>query len=252
MFKNIKPPVDISTFGHYIDSLFNYITVMNIIYLVLVCIGIFGFSFLYSRKRNPTPTYTHGNKKKQIWTVTLLASSVFFAIDMYITSKSNNDMINVFWNFPDYKKENVLRVQILAQQWMWNIRYAGKDGVFNTADDIVTNNDLRIPTNTKVYAQITSKDVIHAFYLPNYRIKADAMPGRISRLWFETRDGITGEYDIACAEMCGTHHYLMKAKLTVYTKEEFDRWMSQSQQYAFSGNDTENPDTFWGWKWESK
>ena len=69
----------------------------------------------------------------------------------------------------------------MAQQWAWTFRYAGDDKVFNTDDDIITVNDLRLPIDRKVVLQFASKDVIHAFYVPNVRRKVDAMPGRVSR-----------------------------------------------------------------------
>jgi cytochrome c oxidase subunit 2 len=92
--------------------------------------------------------------------------------------------------------------------------------------------------------------VIHAFYLPNARIKADAIPGRYAKLWFDTNQ--PGIYEIACAEMCGNHHYLMKAQLTVLDQADYDRWLEESQQMAIATNDTENMDLRWGWKWESR
>ena len=72
----------------------------------------------------------------------------------------------------------------MAQQWVWKFRYAGKDNVFNTQDDVVTVNDLRVPINRKLLFQVTSKDVIHSF-ASNARRKVDAMPGRVSRIWME-------------------------------------------------------------------
>jgi cytochrome c oxidase subunit II len=72
-----------------------------------------------------------------------IGAAVFLSIDLNITRMSNNDMINVFWNYPDPKEEDVLRVQVMAQQWMWSFRYAGPDGEFGTPDDIVTINDLK-------------------------------------------------------------------------------------------------------------
>jgi cytochrome c oxidase subunit 2 len=102
----------------------------------------------------------------------------------------------------------------------------------------------------KIFLQMTSKDVIHAFYLPNARIKADAIPGRFSKLWFDANK--PGDYEIACAEMCGTHHYLMKAQLTVLTQEDFSSWINESQKMAIATNDTEDVNLRWGWKWGSK
>ena len=167
-------------------------------------------------------------------------------VDMQITTISNRDFINVFLNYPK-ESEDIVRVQVLGQQWAWNFRYAGKDGIFNTEDDVVTLNDLRLPVNKKVIFQITSKDVIHSLYFPNARLKVDAMPGRISRMWYELTK--TGLYDIACAEMCGTYHYRMQAKLTVYDQTEYDAWLNEMQERADFTTEKENADLYWGWKW---
>lgn len=246
---SMSPPEDISTNGHLIDWLFNYTTYMNMFFFALVCVGLFGFTYKYHHRRNPKPYYTYGNKKIHLIVVLVIGTAVFMGIDMNITRISNNDFINTFINFPDPKKEDVVRVQVLAQQWAWNFRYPGKDGLFNTDDDIVTLNDLRIPEGKKVLAHITSKDVIHSLYLPNVRLKVDALPGRITRMWFDTNK--PGVYDIACAEMCGTHHYLMAAKMTVYSQEDYLAWRDEARQIALTANDVENPDSFWGWKWEN-
>ncbi len=245
-WESIKPPVDISTFGHLIDSLFMLTTKLILFFFFFVCLGIFGFSYLYSKKRHPKPLYTHGTSKKQIGIVAFIGALVFVLVDMQITTISNRDFVDVFLNYPKEDKDTV-RVQVLGQQWAWNFRYPGKDDIFNTEDDIVTLNDLRVPVNKKVTFQITSKDVIHSLYFPNARIKVDAMPGRISRLWYELTK--TGTYDIACAEMCGTFHYRMQAKLTVYTQEEYDKWKTEMEERAIHVIEPERIENYWGWKW---
>lgn len=242
----IKPPVDISTNGHLIDSLFMLTTWLILFFFFFVCLGIFGFSYLYSKKKHPKAVYEHGTSRKHIAIVAGIGALVFIMVDMQITTISNRDFINVFLNYPK-ESEDIVRVEVLGQQWAWNFRYAGKDGVFNTEDDVVTLNDLRLPINKKVVFQISSKDVIHSLYFPNARIKVDAMPGRISRLWYELTK--TGLYDIACAEMCGTFHYRMQAKLTVYTQADYDAWMTEMQNRAPNVNEQDNPDIYWGWKW---
>jgi cytochrome c oxidase subunit 2 len=243
------PPKDISTNGHLIDYLFSYTTYLNIFYFVLVCAGLFGFSYLYSAKRSKKAYYTYGNKKNHLIVTAVIGFAVFMSIDLNITRLSNNDLLSTFWKWPDPKTEKVLRVEVMAQQWMWSFRYAGPDGEFNTKDDVVTNNDLRIPANTKILFHLTSKDVIHSFFVPNVRLKVDTIPGRITRVWWDANT--PGIYDIACAEMCGTHHYMMKAQLTVYTQEEFDRWMGGAEQIAMNTNDPEDKNLQWGWKWEN-
>lgn len=247
---SIQPPEDISTTGHLIESLFNFTTYLNLFYFVLLCIGLFGFSILYYYKKHPKAYYTYGNKKVHLLATAGIALLVFVSIDLNITRMSNNDMVNSFWNWPTKEKgDKVLRVQVLAQQWMWHFRYAGVDEEFNTADDIVLANHLVVPQDTKVIINMTSKDVIHSLYIPNVRLKVDAVPGRVSRMWFEATKA--GDYDIACAEMCGTHHYLMKAKMTVFSENDFLAWQKEADHIAIAANDTNNPESFWGWKWEN-
>jgi cytochrome c oxidase subunit 2 len=245
----MAPPEDISTSGHLIEWLFNYTTYVNLFWFALVCVGLFGFSFLYSQKRHKKALYTHGNEKKHLMITAFIGLGVFLSVDMVITKISTRDIKEVFWNFPENDPE-VVKIQVLAQQWAWNFRYAGADGEFNTADDVVQLNNMVVPVGKKVMIQMTSKDVIHALYLPNARIKADAIPGRYAKLWFDTKK--EGNYEIACAEMCGNHHYLMKAQLSVLSQENFDRWVKESQEMAIATNDTENMDLRWGWKWESR
>lgn len=246
-FEAIKPPIDISTNGHLIDSLFMLTTYLILFFFFFVCLGIFGFSYLYSKKRHPKPFYDHGTSRKQLALVAGIGALVFIMVDMQITTISNRDFINVFLNYPKETDPKILRVEVLGQQWAWNFRYAGVDGIFNTEDDVVTLNDLRVPVNTKIIFQITSKDVIHSLYFPNARLKVDAMPGRISRMWFELTK--TGLYDIACAEMCGTFHYRMQSKLTVYPQAEYDAWLSEMQTRTKHVTELDNADLYWGWQW---
>ena len=251
-WQRIAPPRDISVegFGSKIDWLFGYITILDTFYFALVCIGLFGFSYRYSAKRHQTPYYTYGNKPQHLITTMAIGLLVFFTLDIFIAIRSNTDLQEVYWNFPDAQSEEVLRVQVQAQQWAWNFRYSGPDEVFNTLDDVITFNDLRIPAGKKVVFQLTAKDVIHAFYLPNFRIKVDAMPGRISRMWIQTKDNETGIFEIACAEMCGTYHYKMAARLRVLSPADFADWQQEARQIAQVANDPDNPDQLWGWEWE--
>ena len=220
---------------------------MNIFFFGLVCLGLFGFSYLYYHKRHPRAYYTYGNKKRHILLTTLIGILVFVSIDMNITRISNNDYIGVFDNWPD-ESEDIVRIEVMAQQWMWSFRYPGSDGIFNTDDDVTTINDLRIPVDKKVVFQILSKDVIHSLYFPNARRKVDAIPGRLTRMWFHPIK--TGVFDIACAEMCGTYHYRMQAKLRVYSQENYRDWMNEANERAKIVNNTQDLELYWGWQWQ--
>ncbi|MFL5785916.1 MAG: cytochrome c oxidase subunit II [Bacteriovoracaceae bacterium] len=249
-WERIAPPEDISTNGHRIDWLFNYTTYVGLFWFFLVCAGLFGFAYLYSRKRHSKSVYTHGNEKKHLILTAMIGLGVFLSVDMVITKISTRDIKEVFWNFSIENDSDVIKIQVLAQQWAWNIRYAGKDGEFNTGDDVVQLNNMVVPVNRRVMIQMTAKDVIHALYIPNVRLKADAIPGRYAKMWFDTTK--VGNYEIACAEMCGNHHYLMKAQLTVLSQEDYDKWVTESQDIAIATNDQENIDLRWGWKWGSR
>jgi cytochrome c oxidase subunit 2 len=248
-WERYSPPEDISSNGHLITWLFNYTTAVNLFWFSLVCLGLFGFSWLYSQKRHKKPYYTHGNEKKHLLITAAIGIGVFISVDLVITRVSTRDVKDVFWNFPE-NEPDVIKIQVLAQQWAWNIRYAGADGEFNTNDDVVQLNNLVIPVNRRVMIQMTAKDVIHSLYIPNVKLKADAIPGRFSKLWFDTTK--TGNYEIACAEMCGPHHYLMKAQLTVLSQEDYDRWLEEANSIAIATNDTEDETLKWGWSWGSR
>ena len=248
-WSSMQPPEDISEYGHLIDWLFNYTTFMNLFFFALVCAGLFGLSFLYYYKRHPRPYYTYGNKKTHILTTTAIGIVVFVAIDMNITRISNNDFLGTFGKWPNTTNgEDVEKIEVLGQQWAWNFRYSGRDGLFNTDDDVVTLNDFKVPIGKKILFQITSKDVIHSFFLPNTRRKVDAIPGRLTQLWVQFKK--TGTFEVACAEMCGTYHYRMAATYSTLPLEDYQRWLDEAQEKALETNDPENADLFWGWKWD--
>jgi len=136
--------------------------------------------------------------------------------------------------------DDALLVEVTGQQFAWNIRYPGQDGVFgrtdprlitvdnplgiddrdpHSADDILLVNQLYLPVGRPVRVRIRSKDVIHSFFLPNFRVKQDAVPGMNIDIWFTpTRPGM---YELACAEHCGLGHYRMRGFVIVQTPEEF-------------------------------
>ena len=246
LWERMKPPVDISTNGHLIDSLFHLTTLLILFFFVLVCLGLFGFSYLYRNSKHPVALYVHGTSRKHIAIVAAIGALVFIVIDMQITGISNRDYMEVFAKWPK-ETDDIVRVEVLGQQWAWNFRYPGKDGIFNTEDDIVTLNDLRLPVGKKIVFQVSAKDVIHSFSIPNARIKTDAMPGRISKMWMElTKPGV---YEIPCAQICGTFHYRMKAQLTVYSKEDFDKWQNEMSNRTSYVMEKDKDDLYWGWKW---
>ena len=140
---------------------------------------------------------------------------------------------------------DVLNIEVTAQQFMWNVRYPGADGAFGRTDpaliddtdnplglvrsdpagkdDIISLNEITVPVDRPVRVQLHAKDVIHSFFLPNFRVKQDAVPGMTPEVVFvPTR---TGDYEIACAELCGLAHYRMRGFFHVVTGPQFDDWL---------------------------
>jgi cytochrome c oxidase subunit 2 len=94
---------------------------------------------------------------------------------------------------------------------------------------------------------LKAKDVIHSFYLPNFRLKQDANPGSITRSWFKALK--TGSYEIACSQMCGWAHYKMKGDLIVLDDADFSRWMKEAEGDARRRWDPADKEQLWGWEW---
>lgn len=143
-------------------------------------------------------------------------------------------------------EDQAVNVEVIAEQFAWNIRYPGPDGKFGrksaalmnmnnpigldhedpaAKDDIVTANELAVPSHKPVVVTLSSKDVIHSFFLPVLRVKQDAIPGQAIKIWFQATDN--GDFEIACAQLCGAAHYRMMGKLLIRSPEDFDAWLKE-------------------------
>ncbi|MCA9398236.1 MAG: hypothetical protein KC618_00690 [Candidatus Omnitrophica bacterium] len=256
----LKPPDDVSLDGYRIDHVIHYTDTVITIFFGIVVLALLYFIIRYRDRPNHKAVYDRGDKKKYIVITVILGFLVFLSIDAVIETMSFKDLKEAFWNFP--KDEDVVRVEVMPQQYAWNIRYAGADGKFATDDDIVSpQNQMHIPVNTPVVVQMAPYDVIHSFYIPNFRIKQDATPGMITTFWFQAVK--EGEYEIACAELCGNGHYRMRGILTVESKEKFQGWLNELALEAQdtgewddwlsddSGSDVGIPQG-WGWPWNKE
>lgn len=250
----MEPPKDISLDGYRIDNVIQYTDFVITLYFGIVVAALVFFVWKYNSRKHPKAAYEHGNEKKHLIMTVVMGMIVFFSIDVVIETMSFRDLKEAFWNFP--KGKNVLRIEAMPQQYAWNFRYAGEDETFGTDDDIVPpQNILNIPVNTPVVVQLTTYDVIHSFYLPNFRIKQDATPGMVTAIWFQAKK--TGDYEIACAELCGNGHYKMKGYLKVQSKENFNAWLSEQEPEVteddwddWGDDEDEGIPTKWGWPWK--
>lgn len=143
---------------------------------------------------------------------------------------------------------DAVTIEVTAQQFAWNIRYPGPDRRFGrtsasliddananflglddkdpaTRDDVTTQNVMAVPVNRAVRVILRTKDVTHAFYVPQLRVKQDAVPGMAMPILFTATK--VGEFEIACAELCGMQHYKMRGRLLVMPEPEFQNWLKQ-------------------------
>ena len=247
-------PLDISQDGHRSDFLFN-VTMISVTVLFIAQGLIMLYAMMKFRESQGSRAhYDHGAGKNNLLVIGVVSSIIFVVVDVTLLVFSFRDVNGVYWQFPENDPSKVVQVEVVAQQWAWNVRYAGPDNRFNTEDDIVTLNDLRIPTDKPVHVKLKSADVIHSFYLPNFRTKQDAVPGQTTQIWFEAvKDAAKpggAEYDIGCAQHCGSNHYKMHGTLTIYSPDEFDTWFRATSEDAKRRFDSTDVAAHWGWDWE--
>ena len=134
---------------------------------------------------------------------------------------SRTTWANIKWRQPP----SDFNVWLTAKQFNWEIAYAGPDGKLGTEDDVTMDNDLHVPVNKTVRISLRSKDVIHSFFVPNFRLKQDAVPGREIPVWFKAIKA--GKYEAPCAELCGFGHSGMKGWVFVHEQAEYDAWATE-------------------------
>ena len=229
-------PRDISTHGGDIDFLFYLVFYITGAVFVLVAVFLIYFLFRYRHREGRKVTYLHGNTTLEvIWTV---IPAIILVVLLVLGQRTWATL-----RYPGNAPEGAVRIEVTGEQFAWNIRYPGDDGQFGRldnsfididnqlgidpndpagADDVFTLNQLHIPVGKMIRVSLKSKDVIHSFFLPELRVKQDAVPGMTTDIWFEATE--TAEVEIACAELCGIGHYRMKGFLTIESQEQFDAW----------------------------
>jgi cytochrome c oxidase subunit 2 len=219
----LRLPENVSTFGGKIDSLFYLILWITGVIFILVEVLLLFFLFRYRHREGRPAHYTHGsNRLEVIWTIVPAVICVVLAL------LSRRSWAEIKQNMP----QGAMNIEVTAEQFAWNIRYPGPDGKLDTADDVVTLNQLHFPVGRPLIVTLHSKDVIHSFFLPEFRVKQDAVPGMTTRIWLEATR--VGNWEIVCAELCGLGHYRMKGFVTVETPEEFERWLVETAREAAS------------------
>jgi cytochrome c oxidase subunit II len=236
-------PENVNDHGVVIDNLFLFILVLTGVIFIATGVALFWFLWKYDAANNPQPVaFTHGSHTLEVvWSIIPAATLVFIAIyqmNAWADAKMRRPMLagadGQLGTPDDVIKPEI--AQVTGRQFEWRIRYAHTkadpdnwrpgDGYIYGDDDVYVVNDLHLPVNEEVVIQIKSQDVLHSFFLPNLRLKQDVVPGMQQFVWF--RANKAGVYDIVCAELCGWGHYKMRGRVTLESREAFDRWLAQA------------------------
>ena len=213
-------PETVSTFGPALDDLYYVILWITGIVFFITEITLVVFLVKYRHKEGRKAEYTHGSTKAEIvWTII----PFIIVMGLVIYSKGLWDEIRDPANIPP----NAYEIDIMAKQFEWNATYAGADGQLGTSDDFVSRNRLHIPVDRPVRINLRAEDVLHSFFLPEFRVKQDAVPGMMIPVWFEATR--TGEFTLACAELCGLGHYRMEGTVMVHSQADFQAWLDGQQ-----------------------
>ncbi len=244
--------------GWQVDSLIGW----THIFMLILFIGWGGFFtyclFRFRRSRQPVASYHGATSHTSSYlegAVLVVEMVLLFAFSIPLWAARVDHLP---------PQRDALLVQVTGEQFAWNVHYAGPDGAFGRTDiklldlqsnplgldrtdpaakdDVTTLNQLYLPVNKPVIVRLRSKDVIHSFGVPEFRVKQDAIPGLTIPIWFtpnvttaEMRSRIGKpefQYQIACAQLCGLGHARMRGFVTVQTAEEFQKWMDEQVQAA--------------------
>ncbi len=209
-------PENVSTYGQDIDRLFYLIYYITGVAFLLVAGAMVVFLALYRHREGRRARYTHGNTTLEIiWTI------VPAVILVVLSFMSQATWGNIKGHLPPADVD----VQVTAKQFNWEMTYPGPDGKLGTNDDLQLENELHVPVNKVVRVHLKSKDVIHSFFLPNLRLKQDAVPGREIQAWFQATK--PGRYELPCAELCGFGHSGMRGWMYVHPADEYDKWVKE-------------------------
>jgi cytochrome c oxidase subunit 2 len=132
--------------------------------------------------------------------------------------------VQVWYDVKQRLPEADYTIRVIGQQWAWTFQHPGADGVLDTDDDIRTVDDLHVAVDRTYHFQLESRDVLHSFSVPVFRLKQDAVPGRRITGWF--RPTRTGRHDMQCAEICGFGHGMMVSSITIEDAGEHTEWIA--------------------------
>lgn len=199
-------PDQASTFAWQVDYLYFYLIAVSLAFTVPIVVAVFFFALKYREKEKfATPEEMHGSMVLEtVWSI------IPFVISMTIFLGGAIVFFNQYT-----PPEDSMEIYVVGKQWMWKAQHqTGQREI----------NELHVPVGRNVKLTMTTEDVLHSFYVPAFRTKADVVPGRYSYLWFNATK--SGKYRLFCAEYCGLNHSGMGGWVYVMEQSDFDNWLS--------------------------
>lgn len=218
-----------SSFAGPIDGLFLMILIFTGFWFLVAEGLLFWLIFRFKAKPGEKSQYITG-KEKHLKRWVTVPHVIIIGLDLVIVAGS----IWVWNQVKIHMPEPDTTVRVIGQQWAWVFQHPGPDNRLDTADDIWTVDDLYVENGRTYHFQLESRDVLHNFSVPVFRLKQDAIPGRRIQGWFQPTQA--GSYDIQCAEICGIGHGVMFGRIHVQDPADHAAWIAAN---APSGTGTE-------------
>jgi len=227
---NIIRLVQGSTFAGDVDFVINLIFWLVGFWFVLAEGVFFYLIFRYRRKDGTKAGYLTGDEKfPKSWIAR--AHNLVLVCDVFILVFAVQVWYSVKQDLPPAEET----VRVIGQQWAWTFEHPGPDGKLDTADDIAMVDELHVKKDTLYHFELESRDVLHNFSVPVFRLKQDAIPGRTITGWFKPT--ALGEHLVQCAEICGIGHGIMAARIFIETPEQHMAWMQQQSTTTLAAAD---------------
>ncbi len=218
-----------SSYAADIDNLVNLIGILVGFWFVVSELVFFWLILRFRARPGVRAEYITGEEKQQKQWISY-PHYLVLVCDVFILVGAVQVWYNVKQTLPPEAESQ--HVRVIAQQWAWSFVTPGPDGALGTDDDIKSVDELRLAVNQKYIYELEARDVLHSFSIPIFRLKQDAVPGRVITGWFEPI--VTGEYDIQCAEICGLGHGVMGARVVIESPEQHAAWVASHAPTALA------------------
>jgi cytochrome c oxidase subunit 2 len=223
--------VQASTYAADVDGVITLIGVLVGFWFLVAEAVFFYLIFKFRARDGQGAEYITGEEKKQMRFISW-PHYLVLVCDVFIVVGAVRVWVNVKQTLPS--EAEAQHVRIVSQQWAWSFVHPGPDGKLDTADDIRTVDELHVAVNQKYIFELESRDVLHSFSVPVFRLKQDAVPGRVITGWFEPTK--TGTHDIQCAEICGVGHGLMAARIVIESPQQHAAWIESQSSTRLAAN----------------